>query len=227
MDHDTPRPLPILYSFRRCPYAMRARLALAASQQQCTLREVLLRDKPAHMLALSPKGTVPVLQLSDGRVLDQSLDIALWALRINDPELWLAPQTATYADMLALIAHNDGPFKHHLDRYKYAIRYEEGTDPTYHRHEGSLFLSLLNERLGDHAQLFGDRASLADFAIFPFVRQFANTDRNWFDIQPLGNLQNWLERHVTSGLFSQVMKKERTWVPGNDADPGVLWPSQA
>jgi len=205
---------------------MRARLALAVSGQQCALREVLLRDKPAHMLALSPKGTVPVLQLVDGRVLDQSLDIAFWALRLNDPEQWLTPNIGSYADMLALIAHNDGPFKHHLDRYKYATHYNEGTDPVYHRHEGTLFLTTLNERLGEHAQLFGDRASLADFAIFPFIRQFANTDRGWFDTQPLGKLQNWLEGHLASGLFSQVMKKEPVWVPGDEQDAGVVWPSQ-
>ena len=115
------RTLPVLYSFRRCPYAMRARLALASSRQRCALREVVLRDKPAEMIAVSPKATVPVLHLPDGQVLEQSLDIMRWALARHDPEQWLSPEIGTLADMEALIADCDGDFKHHLDRYKYAM----------------------------------------------------------------------------------------------------------
>ena len=208
-------PLPILYSFRRCPYAMRARLSLAASHQQCILREIVLRDKPAEMLALSPKATVPVLQLGDGQVLDESRDIMLWALQRNDPQQWLAPEDGDLAHMKALIDFNDGVFKHHLDRYKYAVRYETGTDPLYHRDEGSVFLNTLNDRHGDRMQLFGDRPALADYAIFPFVRQFANTDRNWFDRQPLPNVQSWLAGHLASALFESVMKKSPAWTPSD------------
>lgn len=210
--------IPILYSFRRCPYAMRTRLALTISHQQCGLREIVLRDKPAEMIALSPKASVPVLHLTDGSVLEESLDIMLWALERDDPQHWLTPQNGSLSDMISLISENDGAFKNHLDRYKYAIRYEEGTDPVYHRAEGSLFLNTLNDRLEIHSQLYGNRATLADFAILPFVRQFANTDRAWFDNQPLQHLQNWLDEHLSSDLFQGIMKKVPVWAPG-DKEP--------
>jgi glutathione S-transferase len=201
------RPLPVLYSFRRCPYAMRARLALTASRQDCMLREVVLRDKPAEMLEISPKGTVPVLHLPDGQVLEQSLDIMRWTLARHDPEGWLSPETGSVAEMESLIEECDGSFKHHLDRYKYSVRYSPETNPLYHRAEGAIFLGRLNERLKDHAQLFGSRPSLADFAIFPFVRQFANTGRDWFDAQPLAGLQTWLSGHLESEIFQKVMRR--------------------
>mgnify|MGYP003110079379 FL=1 len=201
------RPLPVLYSFRRCPYAMRARLALTASRQDCVLREVVLRDKPEEMLELSPKGTVPVLHLPDGQVLEQSLDIMRWTLARHDPEGWLKPETGSPAEMEALISECDGTFKHHLDRYKYSVRYGPETDPLYHRGEGAVFLERLDERLKGRAHLFGNRPSLADFAIFPFVRQFANTGREWFDAQPLADLQNWLSSHLDSDLFQKIMRR--------------------
>ena len=137
------RTLPTLYSFRRCPYAMRARLALSASQQKCHLREIVLRAKPESMIELSPKATVPVLHLLDDTVLEESLDIMLWSLTENDPEKWLSPEIGTLDEMKALIEEADGPFKYNLDRYKYAIRYEEGTDPVHHRTEGTEFLKKL------------------------------------------------------------------------------------
>jgi len=202
--------LPVLYSFRRCPYAMRARLALTVSRQDCALREVVLRDKPPEMLELSPKGTVPVLHLTDGQVLEQSLDIMRWTLARHDPEGWLSPETGSLAEMEALIAESDGGFKHHLDRYKYAVRYGPETDPLYHRSEGAVFLKRLNERLKDQTHLFGNRPSLADFAIFPFVRQFANTDRDWFDAQPLTDLQDWLSGHLNSELFQLVIRRRES-----------------
>lgn len=214
--------LPILYSFRRCPYAMRARLALAVSGRQCGLREIVLSDKPAEMIAVSEKATVPVLQLTDGRVLDESLDIMLWALDQNDPEGWLTPGQAGLDEMTALIGENDGPFKEHLDRYKYAGRYEQDTDALHHRGEGMKFLATLSERIGDQGQLFGTRISLADAAIFPFVRQFANTDRNWFDAQPLAPLQRWLADHLGSSLFQGIMQKWPVWAPG---EPAVRFPA--
>ena len=140
--------LPVLYSFRRCPYAMRARMAIAASGRCCELREVVLRDKPAELLAASPKGTVPVLVDTDGRVVDQSLDIMLWALRRNDPEGWLRPAGGTLEDMLALIAECDGDFKRDLDGYKYPEREPDG-DAAAHRAKGAAFLSRLDAHLRD------------------------------------------------------------------------------
>lgn len=210
--------LPVLYSFRRCPYAMRARMALIASDTRCELREVKLADKPEAMLAASPKGTVPVLVLPDGQVIDESLDIMRWALGRNDPENWLA------GDDPGLIELGDGPFKHHLDRYKYPVRYadEPGHDRIDHRGECLAILSDLNFRLSGRAQLLGETRSFADIALFPFIRQFANTDRDWFDAQPIPDLQRWLEGHLASGLFAAAMGKFAPWKPG---DPPTIWPS--
>jgi len=201
---------PILYSFRRCPYAMRARMALLVSGQVCELREIVLRNKPQEMLQASPKGTVPVLVLPNGEVIDESLDIMLWALRQHDPEHWLAPKIESLAAMLQLIAQNDGDFKHHLDRYKYPDRYEN-VDPLQHRTAASLFLAMLEERLADHSFLFGTHPLLADIAIFPFTRQFAETDRTWFDAQPWPNLHRWLNYLLSSALFEQAMHKFEPW----------------
>ena len=205
---------PILYSFRRCPYAIRARMALYISGQSCELREVVLRNKPFEMIELSPKATVPVLQLETGDVLDQSLDIMLWALAENDPEGWLVPEHGTLNEMLALIAENDGPFKDHLDRYKYAPRYENA-DPESHRAEAEKFLQVLNERLENCKYLFGNSPALADYAIAPFIRQFANTDRTWFDAAPYPHLQNWLETFLNAELFNRVMDKYPAWQTGD------------
>lgn len=217
----TVTPLPLLYSFRRCPYAMRARLALSISGQQCVLREIILRDKPQEMRNVSPKATIPVLVLPDGVVLEESLDIMMWALNKHDPQHWLMPETGSLEDMNQLITRNDGAFKDHLDRYKYATRYGPETDPVYHRGEGAIFLQSLEDRLSHHRQLFGDKPALADFALFPFVRQFANTDRDWFDKHPLPHLQKWLADHLASPLFSGIMNKWPVWTP--DADD-VLFP---
>ncbi|MBT3703841.1 MAG: glutathione S-transferase [Alphaproteobacteria bacterium] len=206
--------IPILYSFRRCPYAMRARLSLAISGQSHALREVILRDKPAAMITASPKATVPVLVLPDGTVLEQSLEIMDWALGLNDPENWLVPEAGTIENVRALIAESDGPFKENLDRYKYANRYE-GADPIVHRTEGMKFLQKLDVMLDNQPFLAGQRACLADFAIFPFIRQFANTDRNWFDAQDLKPLQSWLNKHLASDLFTGVMNKWPQWKPGD------------
>ena len=207
--------LPVLYSFRRCPYAMRARLAIASAGQPCRLREVVLRDKPQAMLDASPKGTVPVLALSDGRVIDESLEIMLYALRGADPEGWLAPQEGSLDEMLALIAACDGPFKHHLDRYKYASRHE-GAVAEDHRQAAMPFLQMLDERLAARSQLFGARIALADMAVMPFVRQFASTDRDWFANMPLAHLQRWLAGHVESARFKTVMPKFDQWQPGGE-----------
>lgn len=206
--------LPILYSFRRCPYAMRARIALTVSGQHYFHREILLRDKPAEMIVASPKATVPVLRLTDGTVLEESLDIMLWALHRHDPLDWLDPQSGSLDEMMSLIFDNDGSFKHHLDRYKYAIRYDDATDPLHHREQGMIFLNALNQRLGKTRYLAADRPALADYAVFPFVRQFANTDKDWFDAQPVSHLHTWLGDHLNSDLFNHVMKKYPVWSPG-------------
>ncbi|MDJ0921010.1 MAG: glutathione S-transferase [Henriciella sp.] len=207
--------LPILYSFRRCPYAMRARMAIAVSGMSCRLREVVLRDKPEEMLAASPKGTVPVIVEADGRVIDESLDVMLWSLEQNDPDQWLSTASGTLAQMQELIAVNDGPFKQALDRYKYPNRYDN-VDPIEQRAKGVAFLKTLDERLSHTPFLFGDQVSLADIAIFPFIRQFANTDRAWFDAQPLPNLQAWLAGHLDSALFVSIMPKFKQWQTGDD-----------
>ncbi|MXP25950.1 glutathione S-transferase [Altererythrobacter indicus] len=197
---------PILYSFRRCPYAMRARLALHVSHTQCEVREIKLREKPEAMLEASPKGTVPVLVLSDGQVVDESIDIMRWALSRHDPEGWLE------GDDAELIAANDGPFKHHLDRYKYETRHN--SDPVQHRSAALTILQRLEDRLSDQPYLCGNKPMLTDMAIRPFIRQFAATDRAWFDAQPLPRLQAWLDEFLRSELFSQVMIKRPQWQAG-------------
>ena len=207
--------LPVLYSFRRCPYAMRARLALAAAQQACELREVVLRAKPAEMIAASAKATVPVLVLANGTVIDESLDIMLWALSQNDPNA-LLPAGPQRDAILALIALNDGPFKARLDRYKYPNRYPDEPNGEIARDAALPWLNELNERLASHAYLFGPQQSLADLAIAPFIRQFAQTDRAWFDAQALPHLQQWLEAFLVSPAFTQVMQKYEAWAPGNE-----------
>ncbi|MEL6642775.1 MAG: glutathione S-transferase [Pseudomonadota bacterium] len=200
-------PRPILWSFRRCPYAMRARLALDVAEIDLEHREILLRDKPQAFLEASPKGTVPVLVV-DGQVIEESLDVMRWALAQNDPEGWLEmPDTGW-----DLIAKTDGPFKTALDRYKYANRYE-GADPTEEREKAALFLQKLDERLGPSPWLFGDAPRLADMAILPFVRQYANTDRDWFDAQPWPHLRSWIDHFLASPRFERIMRKHPLWVP--------------
>lgn len=214
--------MPILYSFRRCPYAMRARLALAASGISVALREVELKDKPAAMLQASPKGTVPVLIVCDGRVLEESLDIMLWALQQHDPDGWLMPESDRLETMLALIAQCDGDFKQHLDRYKYPGRYD-GVDAVTHRTAGAEFLNALDARLRQHPYLFGRRSALADMAIVPFVRQFAQTDLDWFNQQPWPALHGWLQGITDSPIFISIMTKQTKWIPGNTR---VYFPEQ-
>jgi len=209
------RDAPVLYSFRRCPYAMRARMAVYISEQQCTLREVVLKDKPSHLLEISPKGTVPVLWLEDGRVLDESRDIMDWALQQHDPEGWL---DADPVSRDVLLDDNDGHFKHHLDRYKYANRYE-GADAQTHRAEAEQFIQRLETRLGTQAFLMGPRRSYADIAIAPFVRQFANTDKNWFDSAPYPHVQRWLQTILKGALFQGIMRKYTQWQPGDTVVP--------
>jgi glutathione S-transferase len=195
-----------LYSFRRCPYAMRARMALRYSGVAVDIVEVSLKAKPAEMLALSGKGTVPVLS-ADGRVIDESLDIMRWALAQNDPQDWLLkddPDAAAY--IAPLIEQNDQVFKVLLNRYKYAERYPEQPMEVY-RSEGEVFLRKLDQLLEGRDYLLADHPSLADVALMPFVRQFAHVDREWFAQTPYLRLQAWLQRLLESDLFTSIMKK--------------------
>ncbi|WP_295442954.1 glutathione S-transferase [Sphingorhabdus sp. EL138] len=200
--------LPILYSFRRCPYAMRARMAVAVSAVQVELREIVLRDKPSEMLEASPKGTVPVLVLPDGRVLDESLDIMRWALVQSDSLGWLAHDDPN------LVLATDGPFKIALDRYKYPHRYDLN-DGTAHRDAALAHLGDLNDLLSAALYLGGAQPAFTDIAIFPFVRQFAATDAIWFAALPLPALQSWLSALVSSDLFASIMARYPQWKVGD------------
>ena len=191
-----------LYSFRRCPYAMRARMALRYSGVPVEIVEVSLKAKPAQMLAISPKGTVPVLD-AGGQVIDESLEIMRWALAQNDPDDWLLGGDSRIAE---LIEANDQVFKVHLNRYKYAERYPEQPMEVY-RAEGALFLQRLDELLEGRDYLLAGHPSLADIALLPFVRQFAHVDRDWFAQTPYVRLQAWLQRFLESELFTGIMKK--------------------
>ncbi len=204
-------PLPVLYSFRRCPYAMRARLAIAASSTVVELREVVLARKPLALRRVSPKATVPVLMLPDGTALEQSLDIMLWALRRNDPQQWLPPCAPEMDRAMALIAQCDNDFKVNLDRYKYPNRYAL-PDGLAHRNMGSLFLQTLDAQLEAHGFLHGTHWGLADAAIAPFVRQFAHTDPAWFASQAWPALQRWLVAFEASDAYRAAMDKAPTWV---------------
>ncbi len=204
----------LLYSFRRCPYAMRARLGLKSAGIKVELREIVLRNKPAHMIELSPKATVPVLRLNTGEVIDESLDVVIWALKQNDPSNLLSPENHSLEEMLKLIAENDGPFKHHLDRTKYSVRYPEDNKED-HKQQASEFLLKLNNRLSNQSFLFGNQCSLADITIAPFVRQFANIDRTWFDQEPWPHLLRWLTEFIESELFHSIMVKYAPWQEGD------------
>ncbi len=188
-------------------------MALAISGVRCQLREVKLRAKPPAMLAVSGKGTVPVLVLPDGKVIDESLDIMRWALTQTDPEKWLARENS------ALIVTNDGAFKRDLDGYKYPDRH--GGGPTAHRDRGLAFLHELDALLSVEGQLCGTARGVTDAAIMPFVRQYAAVDKEWFAAQSLSNVQNWLESHMASELFKMAMVRLAPWSPG---DPPTFFP---
>ena len=203
----------VLYSFRRCPYAMRARMALKLSQTQYEHREIELKAKPLHLLSLSPKGTVPVLWLKDADqecVIDQSLEIMKWSLGRHDPEHCLIQDPHQSSAMFDLIEQNDQGFKFNLDRYKYPHRFGL-TDPLPFRLRGALFLEALNAQLMSSAFLFGPTRSLADLALMPFVRQFAHVDPTWFDQLPLEPLKAWLMGMENSELFVSIMTKRPLW----------------
>jgi len=212
MTHD----LPILYSFRRCPYAMRARLGLQYARIKYELREVVLRDKPPEMIAISPKATVPVLQVPNksgkSLVIDESYAILKWAISKNDPENWqkLIPQCDD------LVRTNDDAFKAALDKYKYASRFPEQTQGFY-REQGEFFLNQLDQMLQQTPFLLGQKLTLADLAILPFIRQFAHVDKAWFSAAPYPHLSRWLNNHLGSALFNNIMHKYAPWKPEDHA----------
>ena len=208
--------LPILYSFRRCPYAMRARMALAASGAEVMLREVLLKDKPAELLAASHKATVPVLVLSNGQVVEESLDVMQWALEYRDPLNWLEGE-ALESDWISAC---DGDFKHWLDRYKYSERYPEHTAEDY-RQNAEAFIQRLEDRLSVSDWVGGDAANAVDVALFPFIRQFAGVDPSWWQQAPYPKVRLWLENWLNSALFSAIMAKYPRWESGQ---PGERFP---
>lgn len=207
MQSPTPPSLPLLYTYRRCPYAMRARMALLQAGAAFEAFEIVLSDKPAGLLSLSPKGTVPVLRLPDGRVLEESWDIMRWALATADPQgAWSRAQST---ENLELLRRNDGEFKHHLDRYKYPERYacEGMSRETAREHAAEALPALLETRLRAQSWLGGDRPCATDLATFPFVRQFAAVEPAWFDGQAWPALHAWLRHWLESGLFSACMAK--------------------
>ena len=215
---------PVLYSFRRCPYAMRARLALRSAGVTWEHREVDLRERPIALYAASPKATVPVLVLpatsgSPPRVLDESRAIMQWALEANDPDAWLDSDPARTSAAQALIDMCDGPFKAHLDHYKYATRFP-GADALEHRAKASEWLIQLDGLLARDGCLMGTQPALADIAIAPFVRQFAMADRDWFDQQPWPHLIQWLDRFLQSRALRDIMRRFPVWQPGA---PALLW----
>ncbi|QJD58400.1 glutathione S-transferase [Pseudomonas sp. gcc21] len=215
--------LPRLYSFRRCPYAMRARLGLLFAGLQVELREVVLKNKPLQMLAISPKGTVPILELvaedsSERRVIEESREILEWALRQNDP------QGLLNVDLISantLIDQNDGEFKHWLDRYKYADRHPDFSQSEY-RQRGEVFLKVLEQLLTENTYLLGDKISIADIGVMPFVRQFAHVDQEMFYGLAYPHLQQWLRDWLEHPVFQRVMSRFQPWQEGDEV---VVFPS--
>lgn len=207
---------PILYSFRRCPYAIRSRMAIAyadtlAKPLKVELREIALKNKPAEMLAVSPKGTVPVLVLESGEVIEESRELMDWALAHNDPDGWQDDHAIAWLDAC------DGEFKHWLDRYKYADRFPEQSEE-YYRSQGEQFLAKLEKKLAENTFILGETISIADVGIFPFVRQFAFVNKAWFDAQTAyPHVQRWLQLWLDSALFESVMHKYAPWQAGDEA----------
>jgi len=211
--------LPVLYSFRRCPYAMRARLAIAITSCQVEIREVVLRDKPARLLEISPKGTVPVLLKNDNSVLEESLDIMLWAAESH--AIWQSLDDEQRNESFLLIQENDVSFKQALDRYKYADRYPEHSQQFY-REQGEQFLAKLEQRLNQRDGLVSDSLTLVDYAILPFIRQFALVDWDWFSQADYPKLQNWLNTFLQSVLFKRIMQQYKPW---QDGDVATVFPA--
>lgn len=208
--------LPILYSLRQCPYAMRARIGLLLARQTVLLRDIVMTNIPDEMLTVSPKGTVPVLLFDDATVIEESLDIMIWALNQNDPNnLLYKQQPDAYAEMLALIKRSDIEFVELLNKYKAAARYHD-TNEVDCRQQCEGFITILEARLNQHEYLMGNIPGLADYAILPFIRQFSRVDRKWYLQSPYPKLQLWLEKHYQNPLFSKAMKKYPQWLDNKE-----------
>ncbi|AOW15070.1 hypothetical protein LPB72_21335 [Hydrogenophaga crassostreae] len=216
MEPSTLGALPVLYSFRRCPYAIRARMALLQAGLVVELREVVLRDKPQAMLDASPKGTVPVLQLPGGQVIDESLGIMRWALAQNDPQEWLGQLEDPMQQQLLSV--NDGPFKQALDAYKYPERHPQLLAEGHRTQGEMLLISVLEQRLDQHAFLAGVSPGFVDVAIFPFVRQWAAVDAGWFESCQWPAVRQWLQHWLRSPAFLGVMPKYPAWKPGQSPE---------
>ena len=209
--------LPIIYSLRNCPFAMRARIAIYKSQQPVLLRDLVLSDKPAEMLTASPKGTVPVLVTPNGTVIEESFEIMLWALSMSDPDDLLFTGDEKMLDkMLALIYLFDSEFKGDLENYKCAKRYSE-TNIIECREACEVYIAQLERLLTEHKYLMADRESLADIALLPFIRQFARVERQWYLHSPYPHVRQWLNNYLQSKMFSKVMAKHELWLQ-NRAD---------
>lgn len=207
--------IPILYSLQHCPYAMRARFGLLMAQQQVMLRAIVMKAKPEEMLAISPKGTVPVLILSDQTVIDESLDIMIWALNKNDPEDLLHKDSPNnLAAMISLIKRNDKEFKPQLEIYKKSKRFRTGTE-IEELQKCEIFIAELEQMLAQEERggnFIGHKAGLIDYALLPFVRQFSKVNRAWFKTAPYPKLQEWLEGHLQSRLYSKAMAQYPLWL---------------
>lgn len=205
---------PILYSFRRCPYCMRAHMALKYAGLKVILRDVKLSDLPAEVLAVSPHATVPSLAISENEYMDESWDIVKWAVQQNDPENWLGENNEYLNEAEMLVEINDFSFKDDLDHYKYADRYPEHP-MEYYRENGEEFLEELTELLQQNTFLSADHITITDIAVFPFIRQFAMVDKEWFDKSPYPELQRWLLAMLSSEWFIEAFKKHETWETGS------------
>ena len=207
---------PILYTFRRCPYCMRAHMALKNSGIRVELREVKLSDMPEEALAISPHETVPVLALTDGTSIDESWDIVKWALSQNDKDNWLGENNEFLLDAEILIETNDYSFKTDLDHYKYAEQYPEHSKEHY-REKCEEFIEELEDMLTENSYLLADQLTLADIGVFPFIRQFSLVDTEWFDQAPYPKVRKWLSEIIDSELFQDIFKKHELWKAGDTA----------
>lgn len=221
MPRDPDNSLPILYSFRRCPYAIRARMVIAYSNVSVELREIELKNKPEELLQISAKATVPVLYINENTVYDESLDIMNWALTVNDP-LNINQIDGLLDQRHPLIAENDDRFKEHLDHYKYADRFPR-QEPIYYRRQAEEFIGKLEYQLQKGSYLLGREISVVDYAIFPFIRQFSLVDKSWFEQSEYVHVFQWLENFLTSALFQRVMKKYKPW---HNTDDTVIFPTK-
>jgi len=212
LEYENIKAYPVLYSFRRCPYAIRARMAMRYAGIEHEHREIALSDKPEEFLALSSDSTVPVLQLKQGTVLQESLDIMYWALSKRDVDGWAQRDNDALPHSQSLLKYNDMTFKQCIDKYKYPDRYP-GINPLDYRLKGEAFLKKLEDLLSDSKYLFGDGYSLTDIAIFPFVKQFAHVDLEWFNTSPYRNVRQWLEMIEKSMLYRHSMYKFEIWQP--------------